>query len=448
MKKLLLIAFILLLTQIELFSTYSIDSDEKIIAAYYPYYNKVFYSHNDIDFKSITHLCHSFIKPDSSGNLIVDDNFLYPELNEAAHNNGVQVLVSIGGWGNHDGFSPMASDSISRQNFIKNLTEFCLKNNYDGADIDWEYPRKVDKHNFIILLKELKDAFDLAGIKYLTAAIPSDDYTNVFNVAEMNKYLDWIGIMTYDFHGSWSNHSGHNSPLYSSPLDTCGSIDYSVNYYLSKGISREKLLIGIPLYGRIFNSPALYLKNDGSNSILLQNSVARITDDGWKYVWDHVCEAPLLYSSDNTQLISYEDVNSIKIKSRYIYNQKLGGAIVWALGQDYDGNSTLLLESLKLNMLFPPSEKPSTPIIASTTSNGININLNWYPAKDAWYYEIEISSDSLFSEIIFRKNNIQSTENFYNKLKDGEYFWRVRAHNYLGYSEWSKTGVIKPKNEN
>lgn len=443
MKKLLTIAFILLSTQIELFSTNSIDSDKKIIAAYYPYYNKIFYTHNDIDFESITHLCHAFIKPDSSGDLIVDDNFLYPELNEEAHNNGVQVLVSVGGWGNHNSFSSMASDSTSRQNFINKLTEFCLEYNYDGADIDWEYPNLNDKNNFVLLIKELRNAFNEAGINYLSAALPSHDYHNGFDVNELNNYLNWFGIMTYDFHGSWSDHSGHNSPLYSSPLDTCGSIDESVRYYLSKGIKKEKMLIGIPFYGRVFISAALYLKSEGGSSILFQNSNSRIIDDGWKYVWDKVCGVPVLYNSDNTQLISYEDINSIKIKSRYIYNTELGGTIVWALGQDYDGNSTHLLESLKLNMLSPPTEKPSIPIIVSTTNNESSFNLRWYPAQDAWYYEIEISSDSLFSEIILRESNIQSTEYSAKKINNEHVYWRVRAYNYLGYSEWYASTYIK-----
>lgn len=413
-----------------------IPDDKKLVVAYYPFYNKIFYTHTDISYKNLTHICHAFIKPDSSGDLIVDYNFLYPELNEEAHNNGVQVLVSVGGWGNHNGFGPMAADSTSRQNFINKLTEFCLEYNYDGADIDWEYPNLNDKNNFVLLIKELRNAFNEAGINYLSAALPSHDYHNGFDVNELNNYLDWFGIMTYDFHGSWSNHSGHNSPLYSSLLDTCGSIDESVRYYLSKGIKKEKMLIGIPFYGREFISAALYLKSEGGSSILFQNSNSRIIDDGWKYVWDKVCGAPVLYNSDNTQLISYEDINSIKIKSRYIYNTELGGTIVWALGQDYDGNSTPLLESLKLNMLSPPSEKPSIPIIASTKSNVSSTILTWYPAKDAWYYEVEISNDSLFSEIIIRERNIQSTEYAANKINSDYFYWRVRAYNYLGYSEW------------
>lgn len=422
--------------------------DKKLVVAYYPFYNKIFYTHNDITYKNLTHICHAFIKPDSLGKLLVDDNFIYPELVNEAHKNGVNILVSVGGWGGDKGFGNVTSDKIARDNFIKNLTDFCVQNNYDGADIDWEYPAKDDRDNFVLLIKDLRDAFNQAGLKFLSAALPSRDFRNGFDIEGLITYLDWFGIMTYDFHGSWSDHSGHNSPLYSSPLDTCGSIDQSVKYYLSKGMKKEKMLIGIPFYGREFNTTALYLKNEGGSSSLYPNSNSKLLTEGWKYEWDGVCNVPFIYNNKEIKLITFEDVNSIKIKSRYVFNNNLGGIIVWALGQDYDGNSTPLLESLKLNILSPPIEKPSVPIIASTMVDGSKINLKWYPAKDAWSYELEISSDSLFSDIMFSKNDIQSTEIFTDKLKDEEYFWRVRAYNYLGYSEWSKRGFINPNKEN
>lgn len=419
--------------------------ERKLVVGYYPFYNKIFYSHTDIKYKNLTHICHAFIKPDSSGNLIVDDNFIYPELIDEAHKSKVKVLVSVGGWGGDGGFNNVASDDVARNNFIKNLTDFCLKHNYDGADIDWEYPRKDDRENFVSLIKDLRNAFNEAGIKFLSAALPSRDFRNGYAVEELNNYLDWFGIMTYDFHGSWSNHSGHNSPLSSSPLDTCGSINQSVKYYLSKGMQKEKMLIGIPFYGREFNSPALYLKNDGGSSSLFPNSNSKLIAESWKYEWDAVCSVPVIYNDTHSKIISFEDVNSIQAKSRYLLNNNLGGIIIWALGQDFDGNHTPLLDAVGSNIFKPPTQNPSTPVLISALKEEDTFKLKWYPAKNAWEYNLEIASDSLFSFLIGRENNIQSTSYLLKKSIDGEFFWRVRAKNFLGYSDWSE--ISKSKND-
>lgn len=42
-----------------------------------------------------------------------------------------------------------------------------------------------------------------------------------YDVPEISKYLDFINVMTYDFHGQWERQVGHNSPLY--PLESATS---------------------------------------------------------------------------------------------------------------------------------------------------------------------------------------------------------------------------------
>jgi len=71
-----------------------------------PELEKSEFNHTLIDFSSLTHLAHAFTKPDSEGNLIIDQNYLYPEMVTAAHSHSVKVVMSIGGWGNCDGFPP------------------------------------------------------------------------------------------------------------------------------------------------------------------------------------------------------------------------------------------------------------------------------------------------------------------------------------------------------
>lgn len=111
------------------------------------------------------------------------------------------------------------------------------KYQFDGIDIDWEYPvsggqpgnryRPEDGENYIKLVKELRSQLNSlekeTGFKYLlTIASPAgyDKITN-FKLSEMEPYIDWFNVMTYDYHGSWEpGMTNHQAPLYANPNDT------------------------------------------------------------------------------------------------------------------------------------------------------------------------------------------------------------------------------------
>lgn len=70
------------------------------------------------------------------------------------------------------------------------------------------------------------------------------------------SYLDFINLMAYDFHGKWERETGHNAPLYSSSLDSEWqkqlSVDNAATMWVKLGAPKEKLIIGMPTYGRSF----------------------------------------------------------------------------------------------------------------------------------------------------------------------------------------------------
>ncbi|HEX8813686.1 MAG TPA: glycosyl hydrolase family 18 protein, partial [Terracidiphilus sp.] len=101
----------------------------------------------------------------------------------------LKVLVSVGGWGWSGGFSDMALTSESRKIFIDSVMDFLKRYDLDGLDIDWEYPgmigaghkfRAEDKHNFTLLLAELRTRFEEETKRtgkrlYLTMAAGASD---------------------------------------------------------------------------------------------------------------------------------------------------------------------------------------------------------------------------------------------------------------------------------
>lgn len=68
-------------------------------------------------------------------------------------------------------------------------------------------------------------------------------------------YLDFISLMTYDLRGGWEKATGFNAALYKPSADPSDeyNVAFAVDYWLNKGASKEKLVLGLAAYGRSFN---------------------------------------------------------------------------------------------------------------------------------------------------------------------------------------------------
>jgi chitinase len=342
------------------------DADHPMrVVAYYPSRVKSNYPCTQVDFSRMTHLAQAFVWPLTDGTLNVPANFLYPELVQAAHAHGVKVIVSMGGGSKSGNFAAMANDPGARSNFVGQLTAFCVKNGYDGADIDWEAPENAtDMANFTSLVREIRAAFDAAKPHMsLSAAIqPSPRSGKWLDLDQVKNDLDWLGVMTYGWHGPWSKYAGHNAPLYGSTADPRGPTycdDGSIQYYLSRHVPREKLLLGIPLYARVFNATNLYANSTGGDWIVYADVQQKLAS-GWTRVWDATSMVPYLVNPSHTQLVTYDDPLSVQYKCEYVAKQGLGGVIVWSLGQDLYEGQTPLLTVIGSNLLRTASVPPKS----------------------------------------------------------------------------------------
>ena len=273
-------------------------------------------------------------------------------------NPSLTVLVSVGGWLWSTNFSDISLTRKSREVFIRSVMGFLTKYELDGLDIDWEYPgmvgaghifRPEDKQNFTLLLKELREQFTRFSAKnrrrlYLTiAAGASDAFIAHTEMAKVARYVDTVNLMSYDYYEPDSDAlTGHHAPLFTNGADPKKiSADSSVKAFEAAGVSAAKIILGVPFYGHmwaevadtnhgLFQDGKPVPKGYAPYSLITQTML----DQGFTRYWDLAASVPYLYSSEKHIFVSYEDVESLSIKARYVRAHGLGGVMFW----DYEGD--------------------------------------------------------------------------------------------------------------
>ncbi|MDF1559191.1 MAG: glycoside hydrolase family 18 protein [Bacteroidales bacterium] len=288
-------------------------------------------------------------------------------------NPDLKLLVSVGGWGWSGNFSDAALTDSSRNVFAASAAQFILDHGLDGIDLDWEYPNQVgagniyrpeDVDNFTLLLGCVRKHIDSLAEKldrpesYLLTIATGGDSAYVANteLGKLEKYLDFINIMSYDYHNGLTSQAGHHSNLRLSASDYPhgDATVRSVRMHIDAGVSPAKLNIGVPFYGRRWKG--VEPENDGlyreaattGESIPYADVLAALADSGFVRLWDTAAAAPWLWNDHDSIFISYDDEESLKAKMEYVLSQGLGGVMFWEYTEDIDGMLLdAILEGLK-----------------------------------------------------------------------------------------------------
>jgi chitinase len=346
---------------------------------------------------------------DDPGNL---DQHLFGNFNQllqlkAAHP-GLRVEMSIGGWTGSTYFSDVAATAASRKAFVASCIDLIIDGNlptggwptqaggpgaaaglFDGINIDWEYPgvdpgngahhSPADVANATALLREFRAQLDAAGTAagkhyLLTVDIPGGNIhsTGSWQLAQVARSVDWVDLMAFDYHGSWDPLTDFNSPFGldpRAPLVGNGAIQWTWNtagsaaYFLLNGVPADKLVVGIPFYGKEYvgvgpagnglfqphgpapanDSPTYHdLVDTGladANLIPIGPTAVSGTGtgvNGFTRYFDFLAGAPWLYNPalNGGTFVSYVDPAAVRERIALVRLLGLRGAFAWEISND------------------------------------------------------------------------------------------------------------------
>ncbi|ESK91727.1 glycoside hydrolase family 18 protein [Moniliophthora roreri MCA 2997] len=249
----------------------------------------------------------------------------------------------------------------------------------------WEYPNKQgigcntinkdDTVHFLAFLQELRA--NPATAKYsLSTAVGVETFIDSSNnpstdVSGFTKAFDHIVIMNYDVWGPWSDSVGHNAPL----NDACaagpkqqGSAISAVDKWSKAGMPKEKIVLGVPVYGHGFTvkKKDAFEKDGLRSSLLIHHSIrlilpkaivlfsfAGMMEYGYlnkngkpnvTYRFDECSQTAYVYNPDEQVEISYGDAKAFKPKGHFIRDLNLGGFSIWEITGNYDN---ILLNAIR-----------------------------------------------------------------------------------------------------
>lgn len=232
-------------------------------------------------------------------------------------------------------------DKKAKSNFITQLVQTAVENDFTGINIDFESIYPKDRDLYSDLLKDTAEALKEHHIKTMVSVPAKDnddpavDWSWPYNYAELGEYADYVQVMTYDENGSWSEPG------------SVASIDWMKQMltFAKESIDPKKVVMGVPAYGYDWN-----LADPEQNKVIAWDKIHSTIDnfDIEPIYYEETISTYFNYTEHNQEhIVWFEDVDSLQIKSSLTNSSDLAGLSVYALGHESESFWKAIEEGLK-----------------------------------------------------------------------------------------------------
>jgi chitinase len=257
-----------------------------------------------VDFNKVTHINLAFALGDSNGQLQLAPASDLATFVNAAHAKGVKVFPSLCGGGGDSKITPFYQPA-KVDAFVDHIINYVVSNNMDGIDVDVEAPDRMGSVYDTFIAKLIAKARP-RGLP-VTAAVAQWMQYGMSDTTL--RSFDFINIMSYDNTGTWTGAGEHSS--YAQAQD-------ALNYYASRGVSRDRMVLGVPFYGYCWGNCG----NGQSTSYVLYKDILAKYPSASGADW----------INSNGAQYSYNGLATMRAKAAL--GKQYGGIMIWELAGD------------------------------------------------------------------------------------------------------------------
>uniref|UniRef100_T1JJH1 GH18 domain-containing protein n=1 Tax=Strigamia maritima TaxID=126957 RepID=T1JJH1_STRMM len=331
---------------------------------YYLSWTALNFEPEQIDPFLCTHLTYAYAKLSEENYIIQPQNLahdfefnggldLYKRLNAVKYlNPKLKVLLGLGGvldsrrTAKHNSsgskYTKLMETESMRRHFIDHAVNYLIYFGFDGLELHWEYPNAEDNVNLGKFIKECNIHFAMNNLLLTMNLATNPSIMDAYDVEIINRFTDFVHLMTYDFHGYYEGVTNFISPLYAFQPEN--SVDVAVKEFIKRGLDPEKIVVGIATYAKSYTllrasingvgSPVIGPGHEGPfTKTMGYLSYYEVCGNNWWHIEDKSGYTGA-YVVKNQQWASYNDQKSVITKSQYVLKEKLLGVSFWSLDQD------------------------------------------------------------------------------------------------------------------